>query len=219
MQSSGFHALTLVEKTREFDEIYTFTFAPEVPIPFVPGQYAHLLAPASPPGRENIRHMSMASIPEEGNLKFTFDLGSGSAYKKAFAALQPGGKAHLFKVKGEFVLPESGSGPVVFVAGGLGITPVRALAGQIVRRSLPLEWSLIHVARGEHLYAEEMRSWGPDQRRIRRRDVPEAIAAAVRDRPGALWFVSGSARFVDGIRALLSAAGVPGSRVKTEDFS
>lgn len=218
MQSSGFHALTLVDKTREYDEVYTFRFQPESAVAFVPGQYVHLLAPQSPPGRENVRHLSIASVPAEGPLRFTVDLASGSEYKRKLEALPPGGRAHLFKVKGEFVLGSAPPARVVFLAGGLGITPIRSLITQIVTEGLAVDWRLVHVARGAHLYENELAALGGVQRRVRREGLAPLLDAWVREASQAVWYVSGSHRFVVGVTEGLHARGIAPERIRTEDF-
>lgn len=218
MIASGFHALTLVDKTREYDEVFTFRFQPAEPIPFVPGQYVHLLAPASPPGRENVRHLSIASIPQEGPLRFTVDLAPGSDYKKKLAALEPGGTVHLFKVKGQFVLGDPVPPKVVFLAGGLGITPVRSLVRQIVQDGLSVDWRLAHVARSTFLYENELVGLGGVQLRIRRNEVEPLVEAWVKEVPGARWYVSGSSRFVTGVTWLLRTRGIEDNNLRVEDF-
>lgn len=217
MQSNGFHALTLVDKKREFDEVYTFRFEPKTPVSFLPGQYVHLLAPHSPPGRENVRHLSIASVPDEGPLRFTVDLSSASDYKRKLGALSVGGQAHLFKVKGEFVLGNSPPSRVFFLAGGLGITPIRALMTEI-HRGRAVEWKLAHVARGDHLYEGELAALGGDQRRIRREGLGLLLDAWVSEVPEAVWYVAGSHRFVTGVTEALALRGVGANRLRTEDF-
>jgi ferredoxin-NADP reductase len=218
MTTSGFHALTLVEKTREFDQVFSLRFRPSEPISFAPGQYVHLLAPSSPPGRENVRHLSIASLPEEATLRFTVDLSPTSDYKRKLAALEPGGTAHLFKVKGAFVLGDPPPSRAVFLAGGIGITPVNPLLHQIVEHGLAVNWRLAHVARGPFLYQEELSSLGGTQVRIRRREVELLVDQWVRDFPGARWYVSGSARFVNGMVWLLRTRGVEDNNLRVEDF-
>jgi ferredoxin-NADP reductase len=218
MQSAGFYALTLVGKKCEYAQVHTFRFQPESPIAFVPGQYVHLLAPNSPPGRENVRHLSIASIPEDGPLEFTIDLSSATDYKKKFSNLDVGQKAHLFKVKGHFVLDENPPARVVFLAGGIGITPIRSLIRQIEKHHLPVEWRLGHVSRDEFLYQEELSRLGGLQQRVTRSDVPALVDKWTMERPDATYFVSGSARFVEGISVLLKQRGIPETAVKIENF-
>jgi len=218
MQSVGFYALTLVDKKREYDQVYTLRFEPETPVTFIPGQYVHLLAPQSPPGRENVRHLSIASIPEEGALRFTIDLGSSSDYKKRLAALEVGGQAHLFKVKGQFVLGEAPPAQIVFLAGGIGITPIRSLIRQIAEHRLPVDWRLGHVARADFLYEEELAALGKTQARVRHPEVEALIARWTSERPQAMYYVSGSSRFVEGVAAQLRSHGISEQQLRVEDF-
>ncbi len=218
MQSVGFYALTLVGKKREYAQVHTFQFEPESPVAFVPGQYVHLMAPNSPPGPGNVRHLSIASIPEDGPLEFTIDLASATDYKKKLTALEVGGKAHLFKVKGHFVLGETPPRDIVFLAGGIGITPIRSLIRHIEKHRLPVEWRLGHVARGEFLYQEELSRLNAPQRRIGRSGVKELLDVWTAEKPHAAYYVSGSHRFVEGITILLKERGIPGTAVTVEDF-
>ncbi|HTH12796.1 MAG TPA: FAD-dependent oxidoreductase [Spirochaetia bacterium] len=218
MNSRGFYPITLKEKIQEYDQVFTLRFVPEEPIDFVPGQYVHLLAPASPPGPENVRHLSLASTPEEGFLQFTVDLAPTSTYKTRLAALEPGGQAHLFKVKGEFVWGDPPPSQAIFWAGGLGITPVRSLVRSLVATKLSVDWALVHVARGAWLYQKEFEPWGGNQVRIRREGLATEIAPRTGQWPGARHYVSGSARFVTAVTQMLTDAGVPEARVVVENF-
>jgi ferredoxin-NADP reductase len=218
MQSVGFYAVTLVAKKHEYGQVHTFRLEPEAPVTFVPGQYVHLMAPNSPPGRENVRHLSISSIPEDGPLEFTIDLASASDYKKKFAALEVGGKAHLFKIKGHFVLGDTPPSSIVFLAGGIGITPIRSLIRQIQKHRLPVEWRLAHVARDGFLYEEELAALGGQQKRIRRPEAAALVAGWTAEKPDAAYYVSGSNRFVEGITAMLKEHGIPESSVTVENF-
>jgi ferredoxin-NADP reductase len=218
MQSVGFYAVTLVGKKHEYGQVHTFRFEPESPVTFLPGQYVHLMAPNSPPGRENVRHLSIASIPEDGPLEFTIDLASATDYKKKFAALEVGGKAHLFKVKGHFVLAETPPKSIVFLAGGIGITPIRSLIRQIEKHRLPVEWRLGHVARDGFLYEEELSALGGIQSRIRRAEVEALLDTWTAERPDAAYYLSGSNRFVVGLSSLLRERGIPETAITIENF-
>jgi ferredoxin-NADP reductase len=218
MNSRGFYPIVLKDKVREYDQVHTLRFVSDEPVAFLPGQYVHLLAPASPPGPENVRHLSVASTPDEGLLQFTVDLAPTSPFKVRLGALEPGGQAHLFKVKGEFVLGNPPPPQAVFWAGGLGITPVRSLVRQIAVEGLAVDWALVHVARGPWLYERDFEAWGGDQRRIRRDGLADQVSDRVARWPGAQHYVSGSARFVEGVGRMLAEAGVPDDRIVMENF-
>jgi ferredoxin-NADP reductase len=218
MITAGFFPITLVSRVEEYDQVQTLTFSTPEPLRFVAGQYVHLLAPGSPPGPENVRHFSIASVPGEPVLRFTMDLAPTSDYKKKLANLPLGEKAHLFKVKGDFVLGEPIPRKIVFLAGGLGITPVRSLLGRIVGEGLDVEWRLAHVARGAHLYEEEIQKWRGVQARIRRQETLALVDQWMTELPEACWYLSGSHRFVDSLGEALVARGLATDHLRVEDF-
>jgi ferredoxin-NADP reductase len=218
MNSRNFFPVTLMRKEREYDQVFSFFFQAEEPVEFIPGQYVHFLAPASGPSRENVRHLSMASIPAEGELRFSLDLRSTSDFKRKLAALRPGERAHIFRVKGDFVLGSPPPAQVVFIAGGLGITPIRGLIRQIVHESLPVDWRLLHAAREAWLYEAELSDLRGTQLRVRREGVPEVLDSWTQQWPAARYYLCGSSRFVTGLREALASRRVNANMVTVEDF-
>src|SRR5262249_7892782 len=103
-----------------------------------------------------------------------------------------GGKAHLFKVKGLFVFGETIPASVVFLAGGIGITPIRSLLKHVEARGWAIDWRLGHIARDGYLYEDELSKLGGLQRRIRRDEAATLIDAWTAERPEAQYYVSGS---------------------------
>merc|ERR1712170_273444 len=77
--------------------------------------------------------------------------------KQLFAAAKPGAKAVVFKIKGDLVIDPTEQKNVVFVAGGIGITPMRAMILDIIGQKLAVSCSLVHVARSKHLYEDELK--------------------------------------------------------------
>lgn len=69
--------------------------------------------------------MSLACSPTRPYLEFGARL-SGSAWKRAFAALRPGEEVEVDGAYGHFLLDEARD--AVFVAGGIGITPLKGMA-------------------------------------------------------------------------------------------
>lgn len=214
------YRLTFVRRRREFGAIHTLLFRPDAPLPFRAGQWIHLAATAAPGDRSLVRHMSICSAPGDELLEFTMDLGSGSEYKRRIAALESGDEVAAFKLRGDFVVDRGDRAPVVFVAGGLGITPARSILRDLGPGASGPPRSLLHVARDGHLFAEELSRLGPQQWRCDRAGLdalwPEALASAG---PDGLFYLSGSARFVEGMAARLAEAGIGPERIRTEDFN
>jgi glycine betaine catabolism B len=90
--------------------------------------------------------MSLACSPTKPYLEFGARL-SASAWKEAFAALEPGDEAEVDGAYGHFLLRESS--PAVLVAGGIGITPLKGMAEFAADRHLPIEMRLAYSSRSE----------------------------------------------------------------------
>lgn len=212
-------SLTLIQSRVEYDSTVTLSFSPDAPLPFAAGQWIHLACAAEPEGRHMVRHMSIASAPNDPYLEFTMDFQSNSDYKRAMAALKPGDRVAAFKLRGEFTVPEQPNGPLVFLAGGLGVTPIRSLIrsfGSGVPR-VPLYF--IHVSRGAFLYQDEIQKLPIEQGRINRSGVAKLLPAVAQKAGNqACWYVSGSDRFVEGLKPVLHGLGVAEERIITENF-
>jgi ferredoxin-NADP reductase len=203
----------------EYDQTYSYWLKPNRKVEFTAGQYVHLVAPQEGIDKATVRHMSVASSPLDEELLFSMSVASKSRYKKRFADVKVGDKIRIFHVSGEFTLdgiPEGSK--LVFVAGGIGITPFRSLIRDIELRKLDYAWSLIHVARN-FLYKDDFKSYASPQVYISRKDVPETIEAVVADKPNAYYFVSGSERFIEGLADRIASHGIDRSRIRMENFN
>ena len=224
--------IRLHSRTDECDRVHTWHFKPadgELPI-WEAGMYAHLALPgAEQLSPATVRHMSFASAPHENVMSFAMDTSSGSHFKRAMSAMKVNDTTKVFKIKFKHFQPawpskqqcaQSGVVPsVVFLAGGIGITPIRSL---VMQHTGSITWRLIHVARdAKHLYAKELQTHtDASQIRTDHNDVAQAVDAAVATLPDdTWWYVCGSQRFADGMAKLLAEAGVDDGRIRLESFN
>lgn len=110
--------------------IRTFWLKPERKVRYVAGQFTELHLPHEKPDERGIRRwFTLSSSPSEELLAITtrIEPERGSSFKQQLSALKPGAKLHLADPMGDFVLPKDPTIPIVFVAVGLGITPVRSM--------------------------------------------------------------------------------------------
>lgn len=70
-----------------------------------------------------------------------------SAFKRSLAGLPVGAPVEIEQPKGTFVLPEDSSWPLVFIAGGIGITAFRSMLRYIQDKRLPHRVTLIYSDR------------------------------------------------------------------------
>jgi ferredoxin-NADP reductase len=125
--------LRLVRRDPEADHTVSFYFQPETPFDFVAGQYLLFSLPhADPDQRGTERAFTIASAPSEPLLRLTTRLSAEpSSFKYALSGLARGAVLDASGPHGQFVFQRTE--PSVFIAGGIGITPFRAMLGDLAR--------------------------------------------------------------------------------------
>lgn len=117
------------------DQTVAFSFEKPLDFSFRAGQYVVMTLPklTFPDNRQGKRSLSIASAPHENELLFAMRM-TESGFKKTLASMKPGDEVVITQALGHFVLDES-LNPVVFLIGGIGITPVRSILRQAVFES------------------------------------------------------------------------------------
>lgn len=102
-----------------------YVFTSERPVYFEPGQFAELTLPhPGKDGRGIRRSFSMTSLPGQPEVTFGVKFYEpASTFKQALRRMKPGMTVTSTGVGGDFVLPHDEKVPLLFVAGGIGITP------------------------------------------------------------------------------------------------
>lgn len=120
---------------------------------FQPTQFTFLQLDT--PNGLDARPMSLATSSTRPHLEYGVRV-SDSAFKRAFAALQPGDAVVVQGPLGHYILDTSR--PAILVAGGIGITPLKGMAEYAVDRKLPIPLRLVYSNRTveEIVYREEL---------------------------------------------------------------
>ena len=213
------YPLQFVEKKCEYESIYTFRFTSEQPISFVAGQWVHLGFPSEQKDKSKVRHLSISSAPNEPYYEFTMDVNSDSWYKKQMKALTPGDVMRAFKIKGEFVVPPTLQRPVVFIVGGIGITPIRSIVRDIEYKKENINWSLLHVSRTQFLFEEELAKSSKKQWRVHRDGLDDVWSDVISNGNEALYYLCGSDRFVEGMKEKLGFSDITPDNIVVENFN
>jgi ferredoxin-NADP reductase len=124
--------------------VHAVKFETPLGFQFAPVQFCGLEFPTEAGSLEY--PMSLACSPTRPYLEFGARI-SESPWKQAFAALRPGDEAEVDGAYGHFVLQETS--PAIFVAGGIGITPLKGMAEYVADRQLALEVRLVYSNRNE----------------------------------------------------------------------
>jgi len=110
--------------------IKTFWFKPEKPMRYIAGQFTELyLTHPDADNRGQRRWFTISSSPTDPLVSITTKFASqhGSTFKQTLAALKPGTPLKLAEAMGDFVLPKNPATKLIFVAGGMGITPMHSM--------------------------------------------------------------------------------------------
>lgn len=122
--------LTLLQKNKLSSDIYDFKFKLEKKFSFKPGQYLEwTLGHKNSDSRGNRRFFTIASSPTEENLHLgTKFYQNPSSFKKKLLSLEVNETILASQLAGEFTLPINTEQKLVWIAGGIGITPFRSMA-------------------------------------------------------------------------------------------
>src|SRR5215213_4410938 len=118
-------------------------------VEFTPGQYFFVTLPdvGYQDDKGLRRHITVVTSPnEKGVLGFATRM-RDSAFKRSLAELPVGAEVDVEEPKGKFALPEDTTRPLVFVAGGIGITVFRSMLRYIREERLPYRVTLIYSNR------------------------------------------------------------------------
>jgi len=122
--------LKLKEKKLVAVNTYEFIFSNDREFSFIPGQYFEwTLAHTNPDTRGNRRYFTIASSPTEKDVRIgirTTDV-NPSSFKKALVAMEEGEVVVAGSRSGDFVLPTDTTQKLVFISGGIGVTPFRSM--------------------------------------------------------------------------------------------
>lgn len=183
------------------------------------GEHVMLRLPDHAAVRKEYRMLSIASIQEEGILLFGTRIGKeASAFKKALLSLKPGDPVSVQGAFGWFRIRDEQT-PVVLFAGGVGITPVRALAKELAHsQTRPIH--IVYSSAGFYLFGEEIQSIADNNpamslHRVSERDETQAKLAELAGRYGnrAYYYMSASPGVVDSVAKLLRSKGISGGRL------
>jgi len=121
--------LTLQSTDKIGPDTYEFVFDPDQRLSFRPGQYLELtLGHRFPDNRGNRRYFTIASSPTERDIRFGVKFyRPPSSFKRTLGAMEIGDVISASQLAGSFVLPKDEEQKLVFIAGGIGITPFRSM--------------------------------------------------------------------------------------------
>lgn len=217
--------LTFKEKIHLTGDIYEFVFTSNRPLKFKAGQFLEWMVPAKRGSGRGIRgYFTIASSPTEKEMRLgTKMVPTPGAFKRGLLALQPGDKVTAGQLAGDFILPVIKDEPLVFIAGGIGITPFRSIAQYLVDTKEQRNVTLLYQCKSEEEFAykpifEQAASAGLKVHYLTSPLTPEVLKELAPNLTKSRVYISGPNGMVNAYKKMVRAAGLPASQLETDYF-
>ncbi len=210
-------------------------------VSFKPGQYMEwTLPPDGHDSRGNRRFFTIASSPTEDYIRLGVKFyGIGSSYKKAMSQLDRGSVIVGSQISGDFTLPRNKNQKLVFIAGGIGITPFRSMLKYLIDTNQKRDIVVFYTNKTaeEIAYTDVLKEakqklgiktiytltdtsvipqgWPGNKGRIN----SQMIQAEVPDYLDRIYYISGPTAMVSGAQDFLLTMGIPKKHIKKDYFA
>lgn len=192
---------------------------------YTAGQYTELyLKHGNPDDRGEKRWFTLSSAPGQELVSITTKYAGddqSSTFKKTLFSLQPGTEVDLAEAMGDFVLPKDVSIPLIFVAGGIGLTPFHSMMEWMASRGEKRTITFIYGVRNEDeivftptferagvhatiVVSEPSEAWGGERGRL----TAEMILGLAKPTGTSLIYMSGPEPMVEALEKDMQAAGI-----------
>ena len=238
--SPKFKAVLKLKEVRKLAaDTYEFIFSGRVPS-FSPGQYAEwTLAADSSDSRGNRRYFTLASAPTEQNVRLGIKFyANASTFKQYLSEFKAGSSVLAGSIAGDFTLPWNKKKKLVFIAGGIGVTPFRSMIKYLMDRKEKRDIVLFYSNKTEEeiayrdvfdaalaadigirtVYTLTDKGTPPSWTGSRGYVDATMIAQQVPDYKKRSFFISGPRSMVVTFQQTLRDMGVPRRRIKTDFF-
>jgi ferredoxin-NADP reductase len=220
------YEISFVRRIKEAEGIYSYIFNLPPKLKFNPGQYMEFtLAQNKSDSRGNRRYLSLSSSPTEPGLMFTVkEPQEPSAFKRSLAVMKPGQKILASRVAGSFTLPKDSSKKLVFLAGGVGITPFRSMLVSLMDKGDKRDVAVVYSANspGELAYQglfQKAAVFGFKINYLTQGHIDSAkISGFIPDFKQRTFYISGPYGFVNAAETSLLQLGVGFDNIITDYF-
>lgn len=216
--------LRLQQIKQEAKDTYTFIFPKPKNFSWKEGACVHLGnskfdIKKGKANKEHVRHLSIASLPDEGVLTISTRIPEiRSAFKDTLSRAVAGDTFTLFKPENRMELKRGGR-PVILITAGVGMAPARSQmrAYMLSRSGIPSVQHINIDSSGEYLYQQEIDQYVQKTEGLTnffvssRGDFYQRLATAIQD--NGLYYIIGSDTFLVAVGRWLLARGISDSSI------
>lgn len=219
--------ISLIRTTTREGDVREFVFETPHAFSWQAGQYLHYTLAHDADERGAERWFTISSAPSEHELRITthIDTQRGSSFKRALCALQPGDTIQIGEPEGDFTLQDP-SRHYVFIAGGIGITPIRSILVEAAAQHIPLQATLLYASRNEDIpFRDELENLKDTLEHVEveyivepRRLDDTLLRDTLATHPHPLVYISGPEGMVRALAVRVEKLGIASQDIKVDDF-
>lgn len=212
------------EVKQETEGIYSFSFEPSEQLNWKAGQHGIFIIKHAKI-KKGTRPFSIASSPLENKIMITMKIGKQpSDYKKTLLEMKAGMKMVLRGPIGPLYMDLTK--PACFIAGGIGITPFRAMLKDLVMREKEFKGkvNLLYINNtGDFLYEKELSTFSnKDHIQIDYFTDKEKLAEKIKEITSSnvdtMYFLAGPKQMNNSIKGTLLGQAVKKKNIKMDTF-
>ena len=231
----------LVKKENIAEGTMAFYFEKPKDFNFIAGQYmtVTLLNPPETDAEGNSRFLSIASAPYEKYLMVATRI-RDTAFKRVLKNLPVDSEVKIDGPDGSFYIHKKSPQPVVFLIGGIGITPVFSMLKNASYQKLPHQLFLFYSNKRpeDSPFLKELQNLEKENRNFKfvatmtetdNSKTPwqgeteyinkNMIQKYIKDLNSPVYYMSGPPAMVKAMRELLEKIGISGDKIKFEEFA
>ncbi len=221
--------LRIEEKRREIDDVFSFIFQPQEPVSWQAGQYVlYKLPHENPDNRGESRIFTISSPPFQNKIMLTtrYLYEESSSFKKALFTKSTGDMIEAIKIDGSFTVNKDDK-KLVFIAGGIGITPYHSILLELEKREEKKDIILIYSNRDENniVFKDTLERLSKQYHNLElvylfppQRCDEQLIKERVPDIPNRIFYVSGPMVMVKAVEEALQQLKVDKKNIKKDYF-
>lgn len=218
--------LKLIEKRNESGDNYVFHFEPQSRLHWKAGQAGIFRFKGEKLKGRNFRILSVASSGDEKNIIIATRIGENSSeFKAKLKFMEVGDSIFLRGPFGAFTISDF-SKNIALIAGGIGITPMRAILKDLENREIQSEITLFYVnSRKNFVFKDDLQVLAVKNPKIKilflgsREEFKVNISEYLeQNTDNSLYYISGSPKMVNEIKEDLKVEGVQNNSITNRKF-